>query len=148
MMTINDVFEQAIADHESTNLDFGGYEARLLCGCKIKRDKSTGEIVILNTAIGGDWYTPINESDMNNFIRGGWKFGAYVLSLSNYRVKLDLIERMIHKEVNGRNNPKQIIKLKLSRERVMNYYTTVSHKLNQINNGKTISIQDIERNQC
>lgn len=135
MITLEQVWKESIEDKEAISLDFGGHEARLCSGCKIKRDKATGDIVILNTSIGGDWYTPITEEDMNVFLEKGWKRGVYVLSLSNYRAKLDLIERMIHKEVNGRKNPKQLIKLKLARERILGYYMNITNKLNLINNG-------------
>lgn len=59
--------------------------------------------------------------------------GVYVLSLSNYRSKLDLIEGRIKKEMNGRASVKQIGLLKSQRERILSKYSEINFKLNKLN---------------
>jgi hypothetical protein len=53
--------------------------------------------------------------------------------LSNYRIKLDKIEKFIKSEMNGRKNPKQIQSLKSSRQRILERYSNIKNKLNQLN---------------
>lgn len=57
----------------------------------------------------------------------------------NYRSKLDKIEESIQKQMNGLMNPKAIQSLKTSRERVMQRYSEMNQKYNQLkstNNGE------------
>lgn len=134
MRTLYDLWEEAKADHESLSLDFRGEEARLLSGSKIKFDRATEHIVIVNTTVGGNYYRPCNLEEMQVFFENGWVCGSYVLSLSNIRSKLEVIERMIHKEVNGRNNPKHMSRLKNARANAMMQYRLFSNKLKSLNN--------------
>jgi hypothetical protein len=131
-MTLNEVFEQAKQDSYASILDGDGYEARVLYGCKILRENETGEVTLLNTQLGGDYYEPLNREEIEVFQQKGWRCGVYVLSLNNYRSKLNKVEKAIHKEMNGRRNPKQIQSLKSHRERLMNRYTFIKQKFNLI----------------
>ena len=65
--------------------------------------------------------------------------GVYELSLLNYKVKLDWIERNIKKEVNkqGRVNDKQIQLLKSERDNVLQKYTEITIKLNKLKSNGT-----------
>ena len=99
-------------------------------------DLKTYEVQLQNTSRGGNWYVPLTEKQINIFLQNGWRIGIYTLSLSNYRIKLNSIESFIKTEMNGKKNPKQIRKLKTSRERVLENYSNIIKKLNQIKNGK------------
>ena len=92
----------------------------------------TKQVQILNTMIGGNYYSNITEKDYETFLKKGWRYGVYVLSLSNYRTKLDLIERRIQKELTGRKSQKQLGILKTKREQVLLKYSELNYKLNQI----------------
>lgn len=131
---LDDVMEQAITDEFSVNVDGDGYQARILYGCKIMQDNETKEIKILNTALGGEWYKPVDFDLLEVFLQKGWRFGVYELSLSNYRIKLNKVERSIKKEMNGRKNPKQIQSLKMSRQNILERYSKIKSKLNLISN--------------
>ena len=123
---------QAMTDEYSANLSGNKYDARLLYGCKIHRDHETKKVEILNTSLGGEWYSNITEPQLNIFLEKGWRIGVYELSLSNYRLKLDKIELSIKKEMNGKRNPKQIQSLKQARENVLKRYSKIKMKYNQI----------------
>jgi hypothetical protein len=127
---------QAMEDEFSANLNGKTYTARLLYGCKISQDKETKGIEILNTSLGGEWYSKIGNEQLNIFLEKGWRIGVYELSLSNYRLKLDKIEVSVKKEMNGRRNPKQIQSLKSARENILRKYSKIKYKLNQESNGK------------
>lgn len=134
--TMQDIMNQAMEDEFSANLNGKTYTARLLYGCKISQDKETKGIQILNTSLGGEWYSKIDNEQLNIFLEKGWRIGVYELSLSNYRLKLDKIEVSVKKEMNGRRNPKQIQSLKSARENILRKYSKIKYKLNQESNGK------------
>ena len=131
--TLQDVMQQAKDDCFAANLNGEGYEARILYGCKISMDLETKEVQLQNTSRGGEWYLPLTKKEIETFLESGWRIGIYLLALSNYRTKLDRIERLIKVEVNGRKNPKQIQSLKSSRQRILERYSKIKNELNQLN---------------
>ena len=128
--TLEQLFNQAVLDNLSVNLDSTIAEARLVYGCKIVREYEDGTIFIQNTAKGGDFYRVLTEEELEPFIEHGWRHGVYVVALKNYRRKLDSVEKSIRQEMNGRQNPKIITSLKSHRERILNKYNTITKKLN------------------
>ena len=130
--TLLKVFEQAKADEFSATLDGEEFEARILSGIRIEQNKITKDTIIHNTTIGGDFYQEIKKEEYEIFYQKGWRYAVFVVCLSNYRRKLSMIENKIKREVNTRKNAKHIMNLKNARERIMNSYTKVNKKLNQI----------------
>tara|TARA_R110000782_G_scaffold96183_2_gene180633 strand:- start:3784 stop:4182 length:399 start_codon:yes stop_codon:yes gene_type:complete len=131
-MTMNEVFEESLDDGFAGNLDGEGYQARIVYGAKISRDNETGEIEIFNVSRGGEMYLPISDYEKENFLDKGWRYGAYVLFLSNNRLKLDVIERSIRIEVNTTNNPAYLKSLKSKRVKVLERYNNVNNLLKSI----------------
>ena len=130
MYTINEVFEQALNDGYAATLNGDGYESRSIYGIKIIRDIETREITLLNTMKGGDYYMPITKDEVNIFLEKGWRIGVYVVTLSNYRIKLEQVEKKIRDEVNGKSSDKVIQELKDKRTSLLNSYTELNNKLN------------------
>jgi len=130
--TLLEVFEQAKADEFSATLDGEEFEARILSGIRIEQNKATKDTIIHNTTVGGDFYQEIKKDEYEIFYQKGWRYAVFVVCLSNYRRKLLMIENKIKREVNTRKNAKHIMNLKNARERIMNSYTKVNKKLNQI----------------
>ena len=130
MYTINEVFEQALNDGYTATLNGDGYESRSIYGIKIIRDIETREITLLNTMKGGDYYMPITKDEVNIFLERGWRIGVYVVTLSNYRIKLEQVEKKIRDEVNGKSSDKTIQELKDKRTSLLNSYTELNNKLN------------------
>jgi len=135
MHSLESLWEESLKDTYAISLDGSGYSARMVYGVKIVKDDETKQIQIINATRGGDYYSEINKEQLKTFLEKGWRIGVYVLSLSNYRLKLDLIEKKIQKEMNGRKSKKQIEILKGSRQRVMTKYSEINYKLNQLNYG-------------
>jgi hypothetical protein len=135
MHSLESLWEESLKDTYAISLDGSGYSARMVYGVKIVKDDETKQIQIINATRGGDYYSEINKEQLKTFLEKGWRIGVYVLSLSNYRLKLDLIEKKIQKEMNGRKSKKQIEMLKGSRQRVMTKYSEINYKLNQLNYG-------------
>jgi len=119
-------------------LDGDGYESRMVYGAKIVKDTQTGTIQLLNTMKGGDYYVRVNATELESFQEKGWRYGVFVLSLSNYRSKLDVIEQRIKEYINDKKSEKQIGILKSSRERILSKYSEINSKLNQLNYGDKI----------
>ena len=137
--SLDDIYNQSMNDNYSLQLDGDGYESRMVYGTKIIKDKLDGSIQILNTARGGDYYSHLNSEQMNNFLEKGWRYGVFVLSLSNYRSKLDIIEQRIKMFINEKRSEKQILQLKASRERILAKYSEINFKLNQLNYGNKVN---------
>ena len=130
MYSLTDVFNQAISDDSCGSLDTLDSRACLLSGIKIVEDNETKEVVILNTTKGGDYYKEITVAEYELFKVKGWRYGIYVLSLSNYRRKLDNIENRIRLELNGKKSSKSILMAKANRMRIMDNYTRITKELN------------------
>ena len=135
MYSLEEVFKQAVVDKNSADLNYPNYKAQLSWGVKIVKDDKSKEINIFNTTKGGDFYKEIEEAEYKSFEENGWVKGTYLLSLSNFRRKLNLIEGRIQSEVNNKGNLKVITGFKNARERIMKRYTKVSNKLKELNNG-------------
>ena len=130
--SLEDVFQQSLNDDYAISLNGDGYQSKLVYGIKIVRDNMSKEIQLLNTMAGGDYYKPLTTEQENLFKEKGWRNGVYVLALSNYRTKLLLIEQRIQKHMNGNKSSKQIALLKSQRTRVMNQYSEINQKFNQL----------------
>lgn len=146
--SLKDIFIQATEDPSSSPLHGNGYESYLLYGIKIVKDNATEQIQLLNTAKSGDFYHSLNQEDINLFHDGGWRYGIYVISLSNYRAKLDRIEQQIKKHVNEKptSSQKQLDHYQSSRQNILEKYTEMTTKLNQLKlnqNGKSKRANDI-----
>ncbi len=141
---LEDIFAQATEDDYAISLDGDGYESRMVYGTKIIKDQETGIIQILNTMKGGDYYTPISKDELESFIEKGWRYGVFVLSLSNYRSKLDVIEQRIKQYINDKKSEKQIGILKSSRERILSKYSEINSKLNQLNYGNKVNREEAD----
>ena len=132
MYSLEDIYKQAEKDRFAVSLDNEKHKSKLVYGVKITKDKSSNDIEILNTMIGGDYYCMTTKKELEIFLEKGWRYGVYVLSLSNYRSKLDLIEDKIKQELTGKKSQKQFQRLKIQREKVLAKYSQLNYKLNQI----------------
>ena len=133
MRTLEEIFIEAVNDRNSAIVDGDGYEARLLYGIRISRDNKTQEIVLEDSSSSGDYYNELSDEYYQVFLDNSWKYGVYVLSLSNIRRKLDLIEIKIMDEVNTRNNEKYIKQQNQSKDNLLNRFATINNKLIKLN---------------
>jgi|TARA_R110000824_G_scaffold22084_2_gene81364 hypothetical protein len=131
----NEVFEQSLQDRHAGQVDSDGYRARMRYGTKISRDNLTGEVEFFNCTKGGNMYALLTPTEINIFLEKGWVCGVYVVYLSNNRLKLDIIERSIRREVNEKNNPATIKSLKAKQERIFSRYNKVNLLLKSIQDG-------------
>jgi hypothetical protein len=134
--SLNDVFEEAKADTLSVSINAIEYEAQLLCGIKIIRDKrkllKANRITILNTQKGGDHYREINPDDYKMFESSGWKHGVYVLSLSNCRLKIDRLEEsIVNEELREQPREKSIKSMRHQIERTHSRVLLLTEKFNK-----------------
>ena len=136
---LEDVFNQAIEDTYAISLNGEGYESRMVYGSKIIKDLNTETYQILNTMKGGDYYHHVTPEELEVFLNKGWRMGVFVLSLSNYRSKLDVIEHKIKDYITDRKSEKQIGLLKSSRKRILKRYSEINSKLNQLNYGNKVN---------
>ena len=130
MRGLESVFEEALLDDYGGVLDDKGVEARIVLTVKIVRDRESGVIEILNTAKGGEYYKEITEDEYKIFREKGWRYGIYVVYLSNCRLKLDMLEVRINEHMNDKVR-NTIDALQERRKTILNNYTKIKLKLNQ-----------------
>lgn len=135
MYKLEDIFETALKDYSTRILDGEGYQARLLFGIKIIKDGETNKIQIFNTAKGGDYYQEASPDEYAVFYNEGYRAGVYYMAKRNYKFKLNVLERKIKAEMNGKKNLKTIEFLKDNRLRLLNNYYNITQK--QSKNEKT-----------
>lgn len=131
MYKLDQIYDQASKDEEAMKSYGNGY---VNLGVKIQKFDS--KIEILNCGRNGDYFKECSEREYRYFTTYGWVEGCIRLALSNYRRKLNMIERRIKTEVNTRKNDKHIQRLKASRKTIVNKYSKRKKQLNKITNGK------------
>ena len=129
MFSLEEIFDQAFTDNKSVKRIENGYQSVGLLDVKILKDDYTHEVDLLNTS--KRYYQRLTDIEFNAFKENGWRCGVYVVTLSNYRSKLDKVEKSIREEVNGKGSEKAIKQLKATRESLMSNYTQLNNKLNE-----------------
>jgi len=132
MFSLEDIFDQAFTDNKSVKRIENGYQSVGLLDVKILKDDYTHDIDLLNTS--KRYYQRLTDLEFDAFEQKGWRYGVYVVTLSNYRSKLDKVEKSIRDEVNGKGSEKAIKQLKATRESLMSNYTQLNNKLNEQTN--------------
>lgn len=128
MFSIEEVHNQAYNDSNAAKLQGWGYQSVSLRDVKIVKDDIYHTIEIFNTS--KRYYVPISNSSMEVFKEYGWRYGTLYITLSNVRLKLDIVETSIRDEVNSKKTEKTIKQLKSKREDLMTEYTQLNNKLN------------------
>jgi hypothetical protein len=132
MFSLEEIFDQAFTDNKSVKRIENGYQSVGLLDVKILKDDYTHDIDLLNTS--KRYYQRLTDLEFDAFEQKGWRYGVYVVTLSNYRSKLDKVEKSIRDEVNGKGSEKVIKQLKATRESLMSNYTQLNNKLNEQTN--------------
>ncbi len=131
MYSLEEIWTQAIGDASAVRQRVP--KGELIIGSGVRIQRFGDRIEMLNMNKGGDYYKILDEDEYNIFYHCGWKRGSVNLSISNCLFKLGLIEDKIKTEVNTRKNDKHIQNLKNRRENILNKYTKLKQKLNQLN---------------
>jgi hypothetical protein len=87
MLTLNQIFDVAVSDRYALIYNGNGYTAVTLYSVKIIKDSASDEVRIYSQGKSDNWYTEVTEKELNNFKNKGWRYGVYVLSLSNFSLK-------------------------------------------------------------
>ncbi len=132
MFSLEDIFDQAFSDKKSAKIIENGYQSVSLLDVKIIKDDYTHEIDLLNTS--KRYYQRLTDFEFNTFKEKGWRYGVYVVTLSNYRSKLNRVEKSIRYEVNGSNRQKIVKQLKAKRVQFLSEYNNLKNKLNEQTN--------------
>ena len=95
MRTLDDIFNEAVADRTASNLDTIFVKARMNCGYKIIKDGS--KIRIFETHGRSDFYTELDRNDLNYFLNNGWIKSIFELSLLRSGEEINKIKSLIEK---------------------------------------------------
>jgi len=112
------LWEQAYNDVLATRLTTPDSVAMILKGVKII--KKDGDIKILNTKKGGDFYKEITKQQYELFFELGFRQGVYRVAIDNYMHSLSTLTFKIRDEIGQRNNKKHYLALKIMRQNLMN----------------------------
>lgn len=134
MYSLEEVFNQSNKDRYAARLNGVGYISNTLYGVKIIRDNITSDVEILHAQFSEGYYAELTEDQVKIFLDNGWRFGVFVVALSNYCLKLDSIENKIKDAMSRRGSKKLVQMLKDRREEVLKKYTEINNKLNKIKN--------------
>ena len=134
MYSLEEVFNQSNKDRYAARLNGVGYISNTLYGVKIIRDNITLDVEILHAQFSEGYYAELTEDQVKIFLDNGWRFGVFVVALSNYCLKLDSIENKIKDAMSRRGSKKLVQMLKDRREEVLKKYTEINNKLNKIKN--------------
>ena len=115
------IWEQAERDVLATRLDTPDSVSMIFKGVKIINQD--GDIKILNTKKGGDFYKEVTEQQYQNFFELGFRQGAYRVAIDNYMHSLSTLTYKIRDEISHRNNQKHYLALKVMRQNLMNKIT-------------------------
>lgn len=115
------IWEQAERDVLATRLVTPDSVSMILKGIKIINQD--GDVRILNTKKGGDFYKEITKQQYELFFKLGFRQGVYRLAVENYMYSLSLLKYKIRDEMNCRNNQKHYLALKTMRENLINKIT-------------------------
>jgi len=129
MFSLEDIFNQANSDNKSAKIIENGYQSVSLLDVKILKDDYTHEVDLLNTS--KRYYQRLTDLEFDVFKEKGWRYGVYIVTLSNYRSKLNRVEKSIRYEVNGSNRQKIVKQLKAKRLQFLSEYNNLKNKLNE-----------------
>ncbi len=136
MYSLEEVFNQSNKDRYAARLNGVGYISNTLYGVKIIRDNITLDVEILHAQFSEGYYAELTEDQVKIFLDNGWRYGVFVVALSNYCLKLDSIENKIKDAMSRRGSKKLVQMLKDRREEVLKKYTEINNKLNKIKNDR------------
>ncbi len=136
MYSLEEVFNQSNKDRYAARLNGVGYISNTLYGVKIIRDNITSDVEILHAQFSEGYYAELTEDQVKIFLDNGWRYGVFVVALSNYCLKLDSIENKIKDAMSRRGSKKLVQMLKDRREEVLKKYTEINNKLNKIKNDR------------
>ena len=115
------IWEQAEKDVLATRLVTPDSTSMIFKGVKIINQD--GDIKILNTKQGGDFYKEVTEQQYEEFFELGFRQGSYRVAIANYMHSLSILTYKIRDEIGHRNNQKHYLALKTMRQNLMNKIT-------------------------
>ena len=118
------IFDEAYDDILSVRLTTPSSISLIYRGVKV--ENVDGNIRVLNTHRGGDFYREVTPEQYNVFFEKGFRNGVYEVCLDNYKRALDMLSVKIRNEVSKRNNVKHYESLK-------EYRNTIMSKINEVN---------------
>ena len=133
MYSIIDIYEQALLHRPSKGAESDEQHFCMYKGIKIQMDKLTKLIKIFNTTKGGDYYQELTREVYKLFQDNGWLCGVLLVSLNNYKRKLNIINTQIQLTLNkDTSSERHYKKLKESRSRYLTLYNRTTKQLNQL----------------
>jgi hypothetical protein len=122
--SILDIWKQAEEDYSCVNSSFGKKKSYIYKGIKI--EKTADHIKIYNTKSYQIQYSEISGEDYYYFHTKGFREGVKKILKQVYINKINILNDLIKKELNTRNNKKHFKSLKFKRDNLLIKYRKIS----------------------
>jgi hypothetical protein len=109
MLSINQVFDEAIRDKYAIKFVGAGYHSVSLYSVKIVRDTHSYKVDIYSTEKSETWYTKVSPEALEIFLAKGWRYGVYVVSLSTINLKVAKLNTLLELLKMGKGGSKHSI---------------------------------------
>ena len=119
-----DIWKQAEEDYLCVNSSFGEKKSYIYKGIKI--EKTADHIRIYNTKSHQIQYSEISGEDYYYFHTKGFREGVKKILKQVYINKINILNDLIKKELNTRNNKKHFKSLKFKRDNLLIKYRKIS----------------------
>ena len=118
--------------HRGVRMDYDDCESIMYMGIKI--EKRNGDIRLLNTKRGGNFYKEVTEDEYDMFFENGFLLGVYNVVKRNTERSLNVVTETINEELTGTRNEKKYEYLKTKRINLMNKLTGIIKLIENENN--------------
>jgi len=127
-----DLWYDADMCYRGVRMDYDDCESIMYMGIKI--EKRDGDIRLLNTKRGGNFYKEVTEDEYDMFFENGFLLGVYNVVKRNTERSLNVVTETINEELTGTRNEKKYEYLKTKRINLMNKLTGIIKLIENENN--------------
>lgn len=98
MYTMSEIFDEAWRDNAAARSVGFSHRSVFYNGVKMSASR-VGErtYTLENIGRGGNYYTELNEEEVNVFLEKGWRQGVYNVAIKNHQNKIEALNRVIRR---------------------------------------------------
>lgn len=128
---MSEIFDEAWKDKAAARSVFAYHKSVFYNGVKMSATR-VGErtYTLENIGKGGNYYTELNEEEINVFLEKGWRQGVYNVAIKNHQNKIEVLNRAINRTTKSKKIDEAKKEMLISEYN--NLLQTTIEKLNKI----------------
>lgn len=131
MYTMSEIFDEAWRDKAAARSVFYSHKSVFYNGVKMSASRVGEQTYTLeNIGKGGNYYTELNEEEINVFLEKGWRQGVYNVAIKNHQNKIEVLNRAINRTTKSKKIDEAKKEMLISEYN--NLLETTIEKLNKI----------------